>query len=286
MILRGDALKPSYAVIGTDTTTVGGSPDISSSAYLNHAANVMIVIGISIDCNGSPCPTVSSVTINGHSASQVPGAAVSSLISVRAEAWYYYAFSPANDLITVLVSSSATHAWGAAGFTGAKSSNSFEDTATNSGYGIVPTDASVAVDNGTSRRRVIQFIGTDRLPSSAANISPGSDQTELTDSRIFGFPGTIEEMNYEDTASQVTMTGTIKPYGMGDIYWATVATAILSTGEQNATETSAPMSRQLVTGVTMSEMLAMAGVAITIVAAIGTLHCRKHDLQMRRRHNH
>jgi hypothetical protein len=277
MIIRVDAVKPSPAAIVTDTTIVGGSADISSSAYLDHAANVMIVIGISIDCQGGPCPTVGSVTIGGDRASQIPGAAVSSDIWVKVEVWYYYASSSGNDSIRVEISSSHTHAWGAAVFTGARSSNSFEDTATNSGYGTAPTDASVTVDGGTLGRRLIQFIGTDRI-SSAANISPGSDQTELTDSRVFGYPGTMEEMSYEDTANQVTMKGTIKPYGIGDIYWATVATAILPAGSylSNATETETPAPTELVTGVIMFETLPIAVMAIIVAAAIGIFYLRRH----------
>jgi len=172
--------------IAFDTSIGNTGAGTSSSAYLDHAGEVAVVVVVSSfgDSNAT-------VTIGGTSASSLASQKISpASIAHTVEVFYIYRTSEANEQIVVTFSSNTRHSWSAASYTGVDSSDPYElvaqiDYERNTQE---PVTLAATLASGTEDRLIIGCNGGRDNANRAGqvDIAPNNGETERREDRLDG----------------------------------------------------------------------------------------------------
>src|SRR5208282_4082987 len=194
-------IRPMYAsssIVVDASCSATALSQTSVACLLNHSANVLILIFATVN-NTSHSGTVSSVTVNGFSAALMTslGNSTSLILYVY---WLYAPYS-ANDSIVVNYSGASNNAEAivAASFIGTRNTLPLFNSRV-SGSGSAETSALQRPPAGEVSRGIIEAIAIN----SNSTITNGSSQNQITQVNA---TGASVELNYRDTGSSVTMTG-------------------------------------------------------------------------------
>ncbi len=206
--------KLRYAATGgiCITSTSHGNVTASSLSWthtVGDESNRLLLVGVAIRNGGNQ--TVSGVTWDGTSLTQVPSGAVTNGTNVRAEMWYLVAPAlGAGKTITVTLSGSANVAAGAITFAGVHQTTPFDSCASATGSSTSPSVSGVT---SATADVVVDVLAAQGTPT----VTPGSGQTqawtdENTDVRGAG--------DTKEGAATVTMSATLatsQPWAIGAI---------------------------------------------------------------------
>ena len=200
-----------------------------TTANLNHAANVLIVITTTVK-GASALQSVSACTVGGVSATQ--------LISDRelsprldAEVWYIFRSAAANETVSVSATGKNTRvALVAASFTGtAISAPFFEATNTNKGSGLDPQTGMVDISAGTTGRRMLGYMAVDggigRDQAFAWTQITGTDIDNR--SHLANTGNIAADLSYRDSSASTTYQTKVSNALDNEEGWIMIGTAIL-----------------------------------------------------------
>ena len=225
---------------GTTATTT------PSTASLNHAAKVLVVINISYVGTTSP----NAVTVGGVAATYLAGSKSSSGTNNSNEMWYLYVAGAANDTISVGFASATRVAWNAVSYTGtAKVTPFFQGLTINNGSGSSVQTSTVTAPAGQTGRMLICAAGgaqTANATGSIAIASTGNGTARDSDRELAGSSSTqavgsrIKE--YADSGAGGALTYTLTK-SSSTIGWVTFVVGILAFNSPTKTVTMTALLR-------------------------------------------
>lgn len=207
-----------------------------------HAANVMVLVGVSYEGTTSP----SGVTIGQGSATSL--SKISYSTNVTCELFYLFRTAAATENIIVTFAANTRAAAVGAAYTGAKNISAFEGTLTANGTGASPCTGSKAILSGTDGRLVIGVaaFGTTGNANATFSIAPANSENERAEAELAGatakvpFGCQIEDLADAGAGRTQSAAGTIST---GTPCWGYIVTSLLP--PSTVTKTYAADSRLL-----------------------------------------